>query len=206
MPWYELIFAALIGYLIGSIPVGYIVIYIMKGQDIRRQGSGRTGGTNALRAGGSWAGLATGIGDIVKGSLAVIIAHALLGPSIWIEVVAGIAAVCGHNWSIYMGFKGGAGTGPNIGVCIALWPLSAVWLLPMLPLGLNVIGYASVTSLIIAIVIPVTLAIRAALGYGPWQPVVYGVVAGLAVVWSLRPNIKRLLNGTEPRSPRLFAR
>src|SRR5512143_338924 len=103
MPWYELVFAALIGYLIGSIPVGYIVIYIMKGQDIRRHGSGRTGGTNALRAGGSWAGLATGIGDIVKGFLAVIIAHALLGPNIWIEVVAGITAVCGHNWSIYMG-------------------------------------------------------------------------------------------------------
>jgi glycerol-3-phosphate acyltransferase PlsY len=205
MAWYQLVFAAVVGYLIGAIPFGYIVIYVMKGQDIRRHGSGRTGGTNALRAGGSWAGVLTGAGDICKGFLAIVAARWLVGDTIWVEVVAGIAAVVGHNWSIYMGFKGGAGTGANIGVCIALWPLSALWLVPLLPIGLNIIGYASVTSIVIAIVIPVTLAIRAALGYGPWLYVVYGVIAGLAVVWSLRPNIKRLLNGTEPRAPRLFS-
>lgn len=206
MQWFRIILAGVLGYLIGSIPVGYIVIYAMKGQDLRRHGSGRTGGTNAIRAGGSWAGVATGAGDILKGILAIVIARWVGGGSPWAEVIAGIAAVIGHNWSLYLGFKGGAGTGPNIGVCIALWPLSALWLIPLLPFGLNIVGYASVTSLIVAVVIPISLAIRAALGYGTWLHLVYAVGAALAVAWALRPNIKRLLKGTEPRAPRLFAR
>ena len=94
---------------------------------------------------------------------------------------------------------------PSIGVSVALWPLSALWLVPMVPLGLNVIRYASVTSLIVAAVIPIGFAIRAALGFGPWLHVLYGVLAGLVVAWALRPNIKRLLNGTEPRSPKLLS-
>lgn len=206
MIWYRLLLAAVLGYLLGSIPVGYLVIYAMKRQDIRQHGSGRTGGTNALRAGGSWAGILTGAGDILKGVLAILVARWIAPGAVWAEVLAGVAAVAGHNWSIYMGFKGGAGTGPNVGVCIALWPLSALWLIPMLPLGLNVVGYASVTSLIIAAVIPITLAIRAALGAGPWLHVLYGALAALAVTWALRPNIKRIRNGTEPRAPRIFAR
>jgi len=206
MLWYRVILAGILGYLIGAIPVGYLVIYAMKGQDLRRHGSGRTGGTNAIRAGGSWAGVLTGAGDILKGFLAIMVARWVGGGSPWAEVLAGIAAVVGHNWSIYLGFKGGAGTGPNIGVCVALWPLSALWLIPLLPFGLNVIRYASVTSLVIAAVIPVTVAVRAALGLGPWIHLVYALGAALAVTWSLRPNIKRLQNGTEPRSPRLFAR
>lgn len=206
MLWYQLVLATVLGYLLGSIPVGYLVIYVMKRQDIRQHGSGRTGGTNAMRAGGSWAGVLTGAGDIIKGILAVLAARWLTDGSAWGDVLAAVAAVIGHNWSLYLGFKGGAGTGPNIGACIAIWPLSALWLIPLLPLGLNVIGYASVTSLIIAIVIPITLALRAAWGGGQWLHVLYGVLAALAVIWALRPNIKRILNGTEPRAPRLFGR
>jgi glycerol-3-phosphate acyltransferase PlsY len=73
----------------------------------------------------------------------------------------------------------------------------------MLPFGINVLRYASLTSLIIAVLIPVTLAVRAALGFGPWQYVIYGVVTAVAVAWALRPNIKRLIKGTEPRSPKI---
>lgn len=206
MLWYQLLFAAVLGYLLGSIPVGYLVIYAMKRQDIRQQGSGRTGGTNALRAGGSWAGVLTGAGDIIKGILAILVARWITGGAVWGDVLAAVAAVIGHNWSLYLGFKGGAGTGPNIGACIAIWPLSALWLIPLLPFGLNVIGYASVTSIVIGVVIPVTLAIRAATGAGPWLHVLYGALAALAVIWALRPNIKRILAGTEPRAPRLFGR
>ncbi len=206
MDWVRLIAAGVAAYLLGSIPMGYLLIYAMKRQDIRQHGSGRTGGTNALRAGGRWAGIATGAGDILKGALAIIVARWIMNGSpntVWAEVVAGFAAVIGHNASIYLGFKGGAGTGPNIGVCIALWPISAIWLLPLLPFGLNVIRYASLTSIIIGVVIPISLAIRAALHLGPWLHVLYAVIALAAVLWALRPNIKRLLNGTEPRAPRL---
>lgn len=206
MLWYQLFLAAVLGYLLGSIPVGYLVIYAMKRQDIRKHGSGRTGGTNALRAGGSWAGVLTGAGDIIKGLLAIVAARWITGGAVWGDVLAAVAAVIGHNWSLYMGFKGGAGTGPNVGASIAIWPLSALWLIPLLPLGLNVVGYASVTSLIIAVIIPLTLALRAALFGGQWLHVLYGVLAALAVTWALRPNIRRILNGTEPRAPRLFGR
>jgi len=203
MTWYQLLLAAAAGYLLGAIPVGYMVIWLLKRQDIRRQGSGRIGGTNALRAGGTLAGVLTGVGDILKGLLAVLVARWITHGAIWGDVLAAVAAVVGHNWSVYVGFRGGAGTAPNIGACIAIWPLSAVWLVPLLPFGLNVIGYASVTSLLVAAVIPLTLAVRAALGQGHWLHVLYGVVAGLTVVWALRPNIKRLLSGTEPRAPKL---
>ena len=206
MEWVRLILAGLAAYLLGSIPMGYLVIYAMKGQDIRRHGSGRTGGTNALRAGGRWAGIATGLGDILKGVAAILVARWIMGDGeglVWAEVLAGFGAVIGHNASIFLGFRGGAGTGPNIGVCIALWPLSALWLIALLPFGLNVIRYASLTSLLIALVIPVSLAIRAALGAGPWEHVIYAVAAAAAVAWALRPNIKRLRAGTEPRAPKL---
>lgn len=206
MDWIRFVAAGALAYLIGSIPVGYLVIYAMKKQDIRQHGSGRTGGTNALRAGGRWAGIATGAGDILKGFLAVIVARWVMNGApltIWAEVLAGVAAVIGHNASIYLGFKGGAGTGPNIGACVAMWPLSALWLIPMLPIGLNLTGYASLISIIIAVLIPVQLAIRAALHRGPWEYVVYGLLTMVAILWALRPNIKRLLNGTEPRAPKL---
>ncbi len=206
MEWVRLILAAIAAYLIGAIPVGYIVIYLMKGQDIRRQGSGRTGGTNALRAGGRWAGIATGAGDIFKGFMAIVVTRWIMGDSpylVWAEVVSGVAAVIGHNASIYLGFKGGAGTGPNVGVCIAIWPVSALWLIPLLPFGLNVIRYASLTSLIVAIVIPISLTVQAAFFGGQWEHVIYAVIAALAVAWALRPNIKRLIDGTEPRAPKL---
>jgi len=204
----RLLIAAVVAYLIGAIPVGYWVIRLTQGKDIRSVGSGRTGGTNAIRAGGSWAGIATGAGDILKGFLAVAIARLIVGDAVVNHSVAGIvggvAAVAGHNWSVFMGFRGGAGTTPNIGASIAIWPLSALWLIPLLPIGLNMIRYASLTSLIIAVIIPVSFAIRAALGFGPWLDVLYGVLTGLMVAWALRPNIKRLIKGTEPRSPKLL--
>lgn len=204
----RLLIAAVVAYLIGAIPVGYWVIRLTQGKDIRSVGSGRTGGTNAIRAGGSWAGIATGAGDILKGFLAVAIARLIVGDAVMnpsvAGIVGGVAAVAGHNWSVFMGFRGGAGTTPNIGASIAIWPLSALWLIPLLPIGLNMIRYASLTSLIIAVVIPVSFAIRAVLGFGPWLDVLYGVLTGLMVAWALRPNIKRLIEGTEPRSPKLL--
>ncbi len=206
MDWIRLIGAGVLAYLIGSIPVGYLVIYALKKQDIRQQGSGRTGGTNALRAGGTWAGVATGAGDILKGFVAVMVARWVMNGSpltIWADVLAGLMAVIGHNASIYLGFKGGAGTGPNIGAAVAFWPLSGLWLIPMLPLGINLTGYASLTSIIIAILIPIQFAVRTALHVSPWQYVLESVLTMIAILWALRPNIKRLLQGKEPRSPKV---
>ena len=203
--WWIIPITALIGYLIGSIPVGYVVIRLMKGEDIRMHGSGRTGGTNALRAGGLGAGTLTMLGDAAKGYTAVMLARLVMGEAALATnigavaaALAGLGAVVGHNWSVYLGFKGGAGTAPNIGASIALWPVSGLYLAPMVPLGLFLIGYASVTSMVIAGMVLVTFVVRAALQVDQnWWYAAYGVAAAVAVVWALRPNIKRLRQGTE---------
>jgi glycerol-3-phosphate acyltransferase PlsY len=203
--WWMILLAAVIGYLIGSIPMGYLVVRLIKGQDIRTHGSGRTGGTNAFRAGGPIAGVLTAVGDACKGYVAVALARLVVGPEVLATtigtvaaVLAGLAAVIGHNWSVYLGFKGGAGTAPNIGAAIAFWPIAGLYLAPMVPLGLYLIGYASVTSLIIAAVVLITFVVRAALQADPnWWYVAYAVAAAAAVAWALRPNIKRLRQGTE---------
>ena len=204
--WWMIVLVAVVGYLVGSVPMGYVVIKLLRGKDIRQHGSGRTGGTNALRAGGGVAATLTVVGDIVKGYVAVALARLLVGPAAWAttlgtlaSVLAGLTAVLGHNWSVYLGFKGGAGTAPNVGASIAFWPLSGLYLVPMIPvLGLVVIGYASVTSMVIAGAILVTFFVRAALQADPnWWYVAYAAATAAAVVWALRPNIRRLREGTE---------
>ncbi|MBN1890893.1 MAG: glycerol-3-phosphate 1-O-acyltransferase PlsY [Thermoflexales bacterium] len=192
--------AVVVAYLLGSIPVGYLAVRVLKGKDIRQVGSGRTGSTNALRAGGVRVGIVTALGDLAKGILAVFVARAIAG-SIYpgmVEAAAGLAAVIGHNWPLYLGFKGGAGTVPSVGAAIAFWPWCALYLVPMFPLGLYFIGYASLASLIGAAVIALTFLIRAALGLDPhWWYVAYSLLSSGLVVWELRPNIKRLREGTE---------
>jgi acyl phosphate:glycerol-3-phosphate acyltransferase len=203
--WWVILPVALIGYLIGSIPIGYLIVRLIKGEDIRRHGSGRTGGTNALRAGGPVAGILTAVGDALKGYAAVALARIIVGPAALATslgtvaaVLAGLGAVIGHNWSLYLGFKGGAGTAPNIGAAIAFWPIAGLYLAPMVPLGLYLIGYASVTSLVIAGMVLATFIVRAALQADPnWWYVAYAIAAAAAVVWALRPNIRRLREGTE---------
>lgn len=197
------IFAA---YLIGSIPNGYLVVKLFTGQDLTHCGSGRTGGTNAMRAGGVKAGLVTGALDIFKGISAVWLARWMLSGQIvtisampWVEAAAGVAAVIGHNWSLYLGFHGGAGTGPNVGAAIALCPPMALLLPPFVPLVLFVTGYASVASLCTAALIPIIFALGTRYFGLPCEFVGYGMVTAAIIVWSLRPNIARLLAGEERR-------
>ena len=112
---WQWIVALLVSYLMGSIPVGILVVRWARGIDVRRVGSGRTGGTNVLRAAGWKAAVFTGLGDASKATLAVLVARWLHGPSLLLAL-AGAAAVVGHNYSLFLGFRGGAGTGASIGV------------------------------------------------------------------------------------------
>ncbi len=154
MPLLRLVIAAVVVYLIGSIPVGYLVIRLTLGKIFAQSAAvGPAAPTRCARA-VSWAGIATGIGDILKGFLAVVIARLIVGDAVAdqavADIVGGVAAVIGHNYSVFMGFRGGVGTTPNVGGAISIWPLSALWLLPLLPFGLNVIRYASLMSLMVA--------------------------------------------------------
>lgn len=197
--WARMAASALGGYLLGSIPFGFIMVGMLRERDITTEGSGRTGGTNAMRAGGMGAGALTVVGDIGKGMAAIQLAHAVLPGSPWAEVLAGWGAVLGHNASIYIGFRGGAGSGPNMGVAGAFWPPSLIFTLVCLPFSLFVIGYASVGSLLIAAVIIAIFVLRAALGQGPVEYIWYGIGAMTLVAYALRPNIERLIKGTEKR-------
>lgn len=190
--------AALAAYLIGSIPAAYFVVRLFKGADVREVGSGRTSSTNAMRVGGWKAFLASGLGDALKGLAAVVIARAIAGQTPLVEAVSGLMAVIGHNWSVYIGFKGGAGTATNIGVAIAFWPPSGLYLVPLVPLCIYATGYGSVASLVIAALVIITFVVRAALGADPtWWYAVYSILAAAVVLWALRPNIERLRHGTE---------
>jgi glycerol-3-phosphate acyltransferase PlsY len=192
----------LLGYALGSIPMGYIFVKLIKGKDITQIGSGRTGGTNAMRAGGLWTGVLTAFFDGAKGFFAVWLATLLLPHSIWAHVLAGNAAVIGHNWSIWLylasrRFSAGAGTGPNVGAAIFLWPWTVAFILPVVLFFIFVVGYASLASALAALVIPVIFLVRYLWFGGPWQYIIFGIISSIAILWALRGNFGRLLNGTE---------
>jgi glycerol-3-phosphate acyltransferase PlsY len=186
------------GYLMGAIPIGYLVVKLVKGTDIRQHGSGRTGGTNVWRAAGPWPAILTTVGDFLKGMSAVLIARAVLGNSVG-EVLVGVAAVVGHNWSVFLGWRGGAGTATNLGVISALsLPVALALIAVALLIGF-VSRYASVASLAVAILAPTIFLALALFAHHPLRHAVYGLLAGAIVVLALRPNIVRLLAGTERR-------
>jgi len=187
-----------LGYVIGSIPVGYLMVKLMKGTDVRQHGSGRTGGTNVWRAAGLGPAILTAAGDFLKGLSAVLIARAVLGSSVG-EVLAGVAAVAGHNWSVFLGWRGGAGTATNLGVISTLSLPVALGLIVAALLVIVISRYASVASLSVAILAPTIFLILALFAHHPPRHAIYGLLAGAIVVLALRHNIVRLLAGTERR-------
>lgn len=192
-----LILALIVAYLLGSVPAGFLLVRFYTGRDIRDVGSGRTGSTNVLRAGGGKVALMTGVLDVLKAASAVWIAQRLLPGNEWAAVLAGIAAIIGHNYSIFIGFKGGAGGAPTIGAAFALWAPS---LLVVVPLGAAVwyfIGYASVATISFSLILTALFGYRAYSQGEPWAYVIFGLMALLVCLWALRPNIRRLLRGEE---------
>src|SRR5512133_1426612 len=161
----------IIGYVLGSIPFGLLIVKSKTGKDIRTIESGRTGGTNAVRAAGFGAGLLTALLDISKGAASVWLAQTVLPGYYLFHVLAPLAAILGHNYSLFLirraengklRFFGGAGGAPALGGAAGLW-------LPMLPIVVIVgaliwfgLGIASVTTMAIGLVVIITFTIRAA--------------------------------------------
>lgn len=195
-----------LSYLLGAIPFGLIIVKISTGKDVRQVGSGRTGGTNAMRAGGLIAGILTAIFDVLKGVAAVFLAKFVLPDNIWLHVICGLAAIIGHNYSVFLMKKdengkivlsGGAGGATCLGGAIGIWwPIWSI-ILPLAILVYIFIGFASVTTMSIAFIATGVFIYRAAMGYASWIYVFFGIFAELLVVWALRPNIKRLMEGKE---------
>ncbi|MCS6847167.1 MAG: glycerol-3-phosphate acyltransferase [Anaerolineae bacterium] len=188
------------GYLIGSIPFGWIIVKLVKGIDVREFGSGRTGGTNVFRAAGVVPGLATAILDVLKGVVAVLIVRQLVaGTAGWAEALAGFGVVLGHNASCFLNFRGGAGGATAVGTSIAIWPWGGVPAFVLGSLMLFVGGYASIASMLAGLTVALANTIGAILGATHWSYAAYGWgVLGLILI-ALRPNIERLRAGTEKR-------
>ena len=185
-----LIVAFVIGYLLGSIPFGLILTRLAGTQDLRSIGSGNIGATNVLRTGRKGLAAATLIGDMLKGTAAVIIAGYLDGPNA--AMVAALGAFLGHLFPVWLKFRGGKGVAVYIGILIGLlWPAAllfcAVWIITAV-----VSRYSSLSALVASVVTPIFLW-----WFGHLALSALFTVLTLLVFYMHRENIKRLLAGTE---------
>ncbi|MDD4751759.1 MAG: glycerol-3-phosphate 1-O-acyltransferase PlsY [Desulfitobacteriaceae bacterium] len=181
----------LLAYFLGSIPWAYLIAKRTKGIDIRQAGSGNVGFTNALRTIGKGPAIFVLVGDIGKGIAAVLIAKSFGGPTL--AVLAGLLVVTGHNFSVFLGFRGGKGAAAGFGALLALVP--GVSLLAVLVWGIIVAitRYVSLGTIIGALTVPIaSLILHLDTAY-----IVFGVVGSAFVIFKHHSNISRLLNGTE---------
>ena len=195
-----------LAYFLGAIPFGYIIVKWRTGADVRFVESGRTGTTNTFRAAGWWAGLLTAVLDLLKGASAVWLAKFVFPQVPLIHVLAGVVAVIGHNHSIFtiertpegkIRIWGGAGGAPCVGGAMGLWPPAALVLVPIGAALWFFVGYASVATMTLPLTTTLLMATLSVMGRVPRAYVLYGILAHGPILWALRPNIRRLLNGTE---------
>jgi glycerol-3-phosphate acyltransferase PlsY len=195
MAW-QLIVAAVIGYLLGSIPGGYVMGRLTRGIDVRDFGSGKTGATNALRTLSLWAVLSVLVIDLGKSAAAVSIARVLFDDA-WVQALAGMGAVAGHVWPVWLGFRGGRGVSAAYGSLLAMNPLASLVLLPIALLIIAVTRYMSLMSVSMAPIAAVLFLALALAGALPYAYAGFAIVAAALIVVLHHDNIRRLLSGTE---------
>lgn len=181
-------------YLLGSIPAGYLLFQTLKKTDIRRQGSSNIGATNVLRIAGWRAAVPVLLFDIGKGVLPVLLAHSWF-ENPWIAPAAGFAAILGHCFPVYIGFRGGKGVATTIGVFAALSPMPLFCILGVFLLVVALTRFVSLGSLAAVAAYPVFSTV---LGAGP-QITWVGVFVFVLVTIQHRANIRRLLDGNESK-------
>ena len=187
-------FSLILGYLLGSIPSGWLAGRWLKGIDLRELGSGSTGATNVLRQVGKGPALVVFLIDVGKGAAAVLIARAL-GLGDWIQVLAGLTALAGHIWPVWLGFKGGKAVATGLGLFLGLaWPVGLASFGVFL-LTLWLFRIVSLSSVLAALSLPL-LMIRFS-GIGSY--ILIALVAMGLVLWRHRSNLSRILEGSEPK-------
>lgn len=188
----ELILAALLGYLLGSVPYGLILTKAAGLGDIRSIGSGNIGATNVLRTGNKGLAVATLVLDVAKGAVALLLARWWWGEDA--ALVAGVAAMAGHAFPVWLGFNGGKGVATGAGVLLAAqwWLGLAVLLVWLATAFMTRISSASALTACAAAPIIALLA-------GDYRLAIFAAALALLIAWRHRANISRLLAGTEPR-------
>ena len=192
MSWPWLLGALVVGYLLGSIPFGPILMRLTGAGDLRKIGSGNIGATNVLRSGRKGLAAATLLGDALKGTVAVVIASQLFGPNI--AVVAGLGAFLGHLFPVWLRFKGGKGVATYLGVLLGLaWEgflgFALIWLAVAF-----LSRFSSLAALVASAATPGVLWV-----FGYVQERDLFVILTVLLIWKHTDNIKRLIAGTESR-------
>jgi glycerol-3-phosphate acyltransferase PlsY len=188
----------LVAYLLGATPFGFLTGK-MKGIDIREHGSGNIGATNVLRVLGKPVGITVLVLDVMKGLIPVIVAK-LVSDSSLVHIATAMAAIIGHNYTFWLGFKGGKGIATTGGAILPIMP----WALIAAVLGwiivLKLSRYVSLASIAAALIIPLTLVVENLItGTWEWNIFGFGMFVCLLAIWKHRSNIGRLLRGEENR-------
>ena len=199
-----------IGYILGSIPWGLILAKRMAGVDVREWGSGKIGATNVMRTAGKKVAIISGVLDFAKGAVAVLFAGLIIGKSYVVvgqfgfgpllgQVLAGLSAVAGHNWSVFLKFRGGSGVAAFFGGWVALVPLVAVFGGEILVIGATTTLFMSLGSIAgvvgtYAILVPLTI-----INHWPIEYLLYAFVGTAIILYTHRGNIVRLFKGIERR-------
>ena len=188
-------------YLLGSIPFGYLIVRRKIGADIRQTGSGGTGATNVSRRAGKAAGVLTLLLDAAKGCVAVVIAKAVSGDD-WVIAIAAVAALVGHIFPVWLGFRGGKGVATGVGIFLVLAPIAVLCAGVVFVAIVALTRYVSLGSITAAVLIPVFVWLQSVLVVPVFdlRPLLTAAVVGAAlIVFAHRANIQRLVSGTESR-------
>ena len=188
-PW-----VVLASYLLGSVPTGLWLVRAVLGVAVRRHGSGNIGTVNVYRVAGPWLGSAVLFLDLAKGALPVLATRTLGLDSAW-SVAAGLCSIAGHNWSVFLGFRGGKGIATSFGVLLALSPRVAAVACLLWVVAVALTRYASVGSVLAMLSVPVTMLVWRE----PTSHVAFGLSAALMGLVRHRSNLLRLMEGTELR-------
>jgi glycerol-3-phosphate acyltransferase PlsY len=197
----NIILGLICAYVLGSFPTAFIVTKIFKGMDIRKHGSGNMGATNVMRVVGKGAGIFVLIVDIAKGFAAVaVLAPLFYRPELIIninvlKILMGVGAIFGHNWTIFLGFKGGKGVATSAGVLLGFSPIvmglaAGAWILLVL-----ITRYVSLSSIITSILVPVMMY----LFKQPREFLILTIIMCPVIIYRHKSNIKRLIQGKESK-------
>ena len=192
-----------VAYLIGSIPSGYLIVRATEGEDVREKGSGGTGATNVSRSAGKGAGILTLILDVIKGVfvvfLAGILSDGLFPFADWTIAFAGVLAILGHIFPVWLRFRGGKGVATALGVFLMLEPIVVVIALVVFAITFALTRYVSLASLVA--ISSITIAILALTLFDPFElpNAIAALLSAGLVIFAHRANIQRLIAGSEPK-------